>query len=95
VLETVGGVLMLLGLFTGSVAFVLAGQMAVAYFQAHFPRGFWPILNGGELASIYCLRGCSSLAPVRIRSAWPRCSSNGVAAGLNTTPQCIHPDKGS
>lgn len=54
VLETVGGLLMLLGLFTAPVAFVLSGQMAVAYFQAHMPRGFWPILNGGELASIYC-----------------------------------------
>jgi putative oxidoreductase len=54
ILETFGGLLMLLGLFTGPVAFILAGQMAVAYFQAHHPRGFWPILNGGELASIYC-----------------------------------------
>ena len=54
VLETFGGLLLLLGLFTSPVAFVLSGQMAVAYFQAHLPRGFWPILNGGELASIYC-----------------------------------------
>jgi putative oxidoreductase len=54
VLETFGGLLMLLGLFTGPVAFLLSGQMAVAYFQAHAVRGFWPILNGGELASIYC-----------------------------------------
>ena len=54
VLETFGGLLMLLGLFTAPVAFVLSGQMAVAFFQAHLPRGFWPILNGGELASIYC-----------------------------------------
>ncbi len=45
---------MLLGLFTRPVGFILSGQMAVAYFQAHWPRGFWPILNGGELASIYC-----------------------------------------
>ena len=54
VLETVGGLFMLLGLFTRPVGFILSGQMAVAYFQAHWPRGFWPILNGGELASIYC-----------------------------------------
>jgi putative oxidoreductase len=54
VLETFGGLLMLLGLFTAPVGFVLSGQMAVAYFQAHMPRGFWPILNGGELATIYC-----------------------------------------
>lgn len=54
VLETFGGFLMLIGLFTAPVAFVLSGQMAVAYFYAHMSRGFWPILNGGELASIYC-----------------------------------------
>jgi putative oxidoreductase len=54
IIETFGGLLMLLGLFTAPVAFVLSGQMAVAYFQAHFPRGFWPILNGGELATLYC-----------------------------------------
>ena len=54
VLEVFGGLLMLLGLFTRPVGFILSGEMAVAYFQAHLPRGFWPILNGGELASIYC-----------------------------------------
>jgi putative oxidoreductase len=54
VLEVGGGLLMLIGLFSRPVAFVLAGQMAVAYFQAHAPRGFWPILNGGELAALYC-----------------------------------------
>jgi putative oxidoreductase len=54
VLELVGGVLILLGLFTVPVAFLLSGQMAVAYFRVHFPRGFWPIANGGELAVLYC-----------------------------------------
>jgi len=54
VLETFGGLLILLGLFTRPVAFLLCGQMAVAYFQVHAPRGFWPILNGGELAVLYC-----------------------------------------
>lgn len=54
VLEFVGGVLIVLGLFTRPVAFVLAVEMAVAYFQAHFPRNFWPIQNGGELAALYC-----------------------------------------
>ena len=53
-LETVGGVLILLGLFTSCVAFVLCGEMAVAYFMEHFPRGFVPLLNGGELAVLYC-----------------------------------------
>jgi putative oxidoreductase len=50
VLETVGGLLLILGLFTRPTAFVLAGEMAVAYFMAHLPRGFLPLLNGGELA---------------------------------------------
>ena len=54
VLEVFGGALIVLGLFTRPVAFLLAGQMAVAYFQVHFPQGFWPILNGGELAALYC-----------------------------------------
>ena len=54
VIETVGGALMLLGLFTRPVAFILSGQMAVAYFMRHAPRGTWPILNGGELAVLYC-----------------------------------------
>lgn len=53
-LETAGGILMALGLFTRPVAFVLCGEMAVAFFKAHFPRGFWPIENGGELAVLYC-----------------------------------------
>ncbi|MBC7906805.1 MAG: DoxX family protein [Rhodospirillaceae bacterium] len=54
VLELVGGVLLVLGLFTRPAAFILSGQMAVAYFMAHAPRGFFPILNGGELAALYC-----------------------------------------
>ncbi len=54
VLETFGGALLLVGLFSRPVAFVLAGQMAVAYFMAHAPRSFWPILNGGEPAVLFC-----------------------------------------
>jgi putative oxidoreductase len=53
-LEAVGGLLLLIGLFTRPVAFVLAGEMAVAYFQFHFPKGFWPIANGGVSAALYC-----------------------------------------
>ena len=53
-LEIGGGLLLLLGLFTRPVAFVLSGLMASAYFIAHVPRGFWPILNQGELAALYC-----------------------------------------
>ena len=54
VLEFVGGLLLLLGLFTRPVAFVLSGMMAVAYFMRHAGRGFWPATNGGELAALYC-----------------------------------------
>ena len=54
VLEVGGGLLLLLGLFSRPVAFVLSGEMAVAYFKFHSPRGFWPISNGGELAVLYC-----------------------------------------
>ena len=53
-LELVGGLLLALGLYTRIVAFILAGNMAVAYFMAHSPRGFFPLLNGGELAIVYC-----------------------------------------
>jgi putative oxidoreductase len=53
-LETVGGVLIILGLATSAVAFILCGEMAVAYFRQHAPRGPWPIVNGGELAVLYC-----------------------------------------
>ena len=52
-LEVVGGLLVLVGLFTRPVAFVLCGFMAVAYFMAHAPQGFFPLLNGGELAALY------------------------------------------
>jgi len=54
VLELFGGALILIGLFTRPVAFVLSGFMAVAYFMAHAPKGFLPILNHGELAVVYC-----------------------------------------
>ena len=54
ILEGFGGLLILLGLFTRPVAFMLSGLMAVAYFQQHAPQGFWPIANRGELAALYC-----------------------------------------
>lgn len=54
VIEIVGGVLLALGLFTRPVAFVLSGQMAFAYFIGHAPRGWVPVVNGGELAILYC-----------------------------------------
>ena len=54
ILELVGGLLLLLGLFTRPVAFILSGLMAAAYFIGHAPGGFWPVLNRGELAALYC-----------------------------------------
>jgi putative oxidoreductase len=54
VIELVGGVLIAVGLLTGFAAFIASGEMAGAYFMAHFPRGFWPIQNTGELAALYC-----------------------------------------
>lgn len=54
ILETFGGLFILLGLFTRPVAFVLSGQMAVAYFIGHAPQGFWPVLNQGMPAILFC-----------------------------------------
>jgi len=53
-LEVFGGALLLVGFCTRPVAFLLAGEMAVAYFQFHFPRGFWPTVNNGVPAILYC-----------------------------------------
>ena len=54
ILEFFGGLLILLGLFTRPVAFILSGMMAVAYFMSHAPQGFWTVVNRGELAVLYC-----------------------------------------
>jgi putative oxidoreductase len=54
IIEVFGGAAIALGLFTSPIAFVASGEMAVAYFQAHLPRGVWPVANGGELAAIFC-----------------------------------------
>lgn len=54
IIEVAGGALLALGLFTRIAAFVCSGEMAVAYFMAHAPRGFWPVANQGELAIVYC-----------------------------------------
>jgi putative oxidoreductase len=53
-LELFGGLLIALGLFTRPVAFILSGEMAFAYFMAHAPRSFFPFLNGGDAAILYC-----------------------------------------
>jgi putative oxidoreductase len=54
VLETFGGALLLIGLFTRPVAFILSGEMAVAYFQFHYPLSFWTVISGGAAAVLYC-----------------------------------------
>jgi putative oxidoreductase len=54
IIELVGGAMIALGLFTRPVAFILAGDMAVAYFMAHAPKDFFPLLNGGDAAILYC-----------------------------------------
>ena len=54
VLELVGGLFILIGLWTRPVAFILAGDMAVAYWWFHFPRNFYPVLNGGDASILYC-----------------------------------------
>ena len=53
-IELVGGVLIVIGLLTRIAAFICSGEMAVAYFMAHQPRGLWPVQNQGELAVLYC-----------------------------------------
>ena len=54
IIELVGGSMIALGLLAGYAAFIASGEMAVAYFKAHAPHGFWPIMNHGELAALYC-----------------------------------------
>ena len=54
IIELGGGLLIAIGLLTGIAAFISSGEMAVAYFMAHAPNGFWPIVNHGELAVVYC-----------------------------------------
>jgi putative oxidoreductase len=54
IIEFFGGLLIAVGWLAGYAAFIASGEMAVAYFMSHFPRGFWPIMNRGELAVLYC-----------------------------------------
>jgi putative oxidoreductase len=78
VIELVAGVLVTLGLFTRLAAFIAAGEMAVAYFMMHFPQGFWPAVNKGEAAILYCFiflylaaagAGAWSIDSARVKSA--------------------------
>lgn len=55
IIETVGSILLILGLFTRPAAFIMSGEMAVAYFMVFAPKSFFPVLNHGEVAALYCL----------------------------------------
>jgi putative oxidoreductase len=70
-IEFVGGVLIAVGFLTRYAAFIASGEMAMAYFMAHAPRGFWPIQNNGELAVLYCF-------------SFLYIASRGVVAGVST-----------
>lgn len=79
IIEFLGGLLVALGLFASWAAFIASGQMAAAYFMAHFSRGFWPLENGGELAVLYCFlflyiaargSGLWSVASAGNRASW-------------------------
>jgi len=89
-LEVVGGALLMLGLFTRPVAFILSGQMAVAYFLSHAPRSLFPALNGGDAAILYCFvflymvaagGGAWSLDHARERNAMGAGRRNGIMRG--------------
>jgi putative oxidoreductase len=74
-LELVGGILIVIGLFTRPVAFILAGDMAVAYFMAHAPRGFLPLVNGGQLAILFVSSFFICLLPAA------GCGASTISAG--------------
>ena len=81
VLEFFGGLLIVIGLFTRPVAFVLAGQMAAAYFMAHFAQNFFPLLNGGEPALLFMLVFLFLMA----NGAGPASADHAIAARRRTT----------
>ena len=87
-LELIGGVLVVVGLFTRPVAFLLAGEMAFAYAIAHLPQGFWPLQNRGEAAALFCFiflflagngAGGFSLDSVRTKNRHPIASRHATA----------------
>ena len=76
-LELVGGFLLLIGLFTRPIVFVLSAELAFAYFIAHAPSGAAPIVNDGKLAVVYCFASYSCISPLRV--AVPGASAGEVA----------------
>jgi len=89
-LELFGGLCVMLGLLTRPVAFVLAGEMAVAYFKSHFPNGFWPIQNHGESAALFCFVfvffAAHGAGPFSLDAAMHR----GVRGERRRTPIPVH-----
>jgi putative oxidoreductase len=85
VMEIVGGLLLLIGLFTRPVAFLLAGEMAVAYWLFHAPRSFFPVLNGGDAAILYCF--VFLLLVFTGPGAWSVDGARAGAAGLRPAPE--------
>jgi putative oxidoreductase len=76
VIELIGGALLILGLLTRPAAFILSGEMAFAYFIGHAPRGFYPLVNGGTLAILYCFTclylACAGAGPWSVDAATNR-----------------------
>jgi putative oxidoreductase len=81
IMEFAGGILILLGLFTRPVAFLLSGEMAVAYWMVHAPQSFYPVLNGGDAAILYCF--VFLLLVFTGPGAW---SIDGMRAGTSARP---------
>jgi len=81
VIEVIGGILLAFGLFTRLAAFLMAGEIAIGYFMMHFPKGFWPIVNMGEAAILFCFiflyiaaagPGAWSVDAARLKDRMPR-----------------------
>ena len=79
VIEFIGGALLAAGLFSRVVALIVSGEMAVAYFLSHAPRGFFPLLNGGEAAIFFASYFCISSSPARAPGASTRCGAASAA----------------
>lgn len=84
VIETFGGGLLLLGLFTRPAAFIAAGEMAVAYFKFHNPSGFWPLMNYGEIVVAFCFIwlyfSAAGGGPWSLDAAWRKARSHELRA---------------
>jgi putative oxidoreductase len=84
VLEAFGGALLLVGLFTRPIAFLVSGEMAVAYFMGHAPQGFWPVLNQGHPAVLFCFvwlyLSSAGPGPLSLDALWGRRRRGAAAA---------------